>query len=100
VQTDTNREVIAVPSRTRSDDSHRNTQVVDGVDVETLAQAKTMLGASSPRDAVNEALREVVRQKLARQYVERVAEVSRTLGSPDELRNNAWRRRGAPDGRS
>ena len=63
---------------------------VDDLDSDVLTQAQTMLGADSPSDAVNQALIEVVRRRLAQRYIEFL--VSRgPADDPDEARKHAWR---------
>ena len=62
---------------------------VEQVDVDTLAQAQEMLGAPTPEDTVNEALREVVRRRLVADFVEFMATAD--LEDPDTVKGAAWR---------
>lgn len=64
-------------------------EVVEGVDQDALRQAEAMLGTSSPRDAVNEALRELVRRRLVTEYFDFLAALP--LTDPEDLRAQAWR---------
>lgn len=61
---------------------------VDNVDAETLHEAQRLLGAPSPRDAVNQALRETVRRRLVDEYLS----FMRTRTSdPEAERADQWR---------
>jgi hypothetical protein len=76
--------------RTRLSDPDGQTEVV-GVDEKALAEAERMLGTASPRDTVNQALREVIRKKLVSEYVE-MLRTRELLPEPvDEIRTEAWR---------
>ncbi len=77
--------------RTRSRRIESQTEVVEGVDEIVLAQAEEMFGTSSPRDTVNKALREVVRQQLAIDYVAMLKQRGAGARSMDALRGEAWR---------
>ena len=61
--------------------------VVD-VDEAALLAAQKMLGTASPRDTVNESLREVVRRRMIADYLAlKAAAVAETR----EARDQAWR---------
>ena len=62
---------------------------VDQVDNEALAEAARLLGTDSPRDTVNEALREVVRRKAGEKLVAYMS--ARSPKELENLRREAWR---------
>ena len=66
------------------------TSSVDHLDSEALASAQQMLGTQSPTDTVNQALREVVRRRLAKEYIDFLR--AHPFENPDETREQAWRR--------
>ncbi|MFE7129759.1 type II toxin-antitoxin system VapB family antitoxin [Streptomyces sp. NPDC057638] len=64
-------------------------KTVANVDEGTLSEAQKLLGTTNNRDTVNAALREVVRQKLAREFIDEMRDQD-----PEELeklRAEAWR---------
>lgn len=66
-----------------------NSVTVDEVDDEQLSQAATMLGTETPRDTVNQALREVVRRRMIEDYVALMKRASGT--TYEDSRVEAWR---------
>ncbi|MEU3568327.1 type II toxin-antitoxin system VapB family antitoxin [Kitasatospora sp. NPDC036755] len=64
-------------------------KTVENIDEPFLDQAQKLLGTSSNRDTVNAALREVVRQKLALSFIEKMR--SRDPEELERLRGEAWR---------
>lgn len=76
------------------DTQGQSLSTVTDLDAEALAQAQEMLGSKSPTDVVNFALREVVRRRLAQEYIEFL--VARgSAEDPDEARRSAWRPTGS-----
>jgi len=62
------------------------------IDEEKLAEARKALGTTGIRDTVDAALDEVVRQRLIKRHLARLAEISESLGDdPDSLRRDSWR---------
>ncbi|MFI0937492.1 type II toxin-antitoxin system VapB family antitoxin [Streptomyces sp. NPDC021020] len=64
-------------------------KTVENVDELNLSEAQKLLGTTSNRDTVNAALREVVRQKLAIEFIEYMR--SRDPEELEKLRSEAWR---------
>jgi Arc/MetJ family transcription regulator len=63
-------------------------ETVEHIDEESLAEAQRLLGTATSQDTVNQALREVIRRRLVREYLEFMRSVE-----PDELhsvRERAW----------
>ncbi|GGT21875.1 type II toxin-antitoxin system VapB family antitoxin [Streptomyces antibioticus] len=63
-------------------------ETVANVDEQTLSEAQKLLGTKSNPDTVNAALREVVRQKVAREFIEEMR--SRDPEELEGLRAEAW----------
>ncbi|PWJ48280.1 antitoxin of type II TA system, VapB [Quadrisphaera granulorum] len=62
---------------------------IDDIDEKILAEAQDLLGAPTPQDAVNQALREAVRNRLVAQYMELMKQQGTSQShSP---RDDAWR---------
>lgn len=61
---------------------------VSKIDETALAEAQRVLGTKSNRDTVNEALREVARQKLVSEFIADMT--ARDPGELERLRTEAW----------
>lgn len=66
------------------------TTTVEDVDAQALQEAQIALGSSSPQDAVNEALREAVRKRIVKNFLDFMS--SADLERADTLRNSAWQK--------
>ncbi len=61
------------------------------IDDELLATATDILGTSTMKDTVNEALAEVGRAELRRRHVERLTTMDGLDLADDEVMSRAWR---------
>lgn len=64
-------------------------KTVEGIEEPALAEAQQILGTETTKDTVNAALREVVRRKIAAQFVAEMR--SRDPKELEEARASAWR---------
>jgi Arc/MetJ family transcription regulator len=67
-----------------------STSTVPDVDQDALTRAGEMLGTESPRDTVNEALREVVRRRQVRGYIELMKRIAEDQENAVDPRADAW----------
>jgi Arc/MetJ family transcription regulator len=72
-----------------ADDVQQSSTVAD-IDDDALQQAGAMLGTESPRDTVNEALREVIRRRQVREYVALMKRMAAETEEVDDPRSQAW----------
>ena len=60
------------------------------VDLEMLAKVGKVLGTSTKKDTINEALNEVLRIHAANQLMEILQSDTMEISDPDEVRERAW----------